>query len=173
MNKLPMERLRSLLRLDPDTGLLYWLVDCPNGAKLGHVAGSQDRNRYIRVEIDQVKLTAHRVVWALHTGCWPPDDMHIDHINGIKTDNRPENLRLADNSQNQSSAKSRPGKSGLRGVYWASAMGKWRAKIMKDKKTIHVGYFDDKQKAHDAYCEASKEIHGEFRNSSSWGPGNV
>lgn len=94
--------------------------------------------------------------------------MQIDHINGIKTDNRPENLRLANNSENQSSAKSRPGRSGLRGVYWVPKMAKWRSKIMKNKKTIHVGYFDDKQEAHEAYCEASKRIHGEFGNLSSW-----
>lgn len=168
MNKIPMERLQSLLRLDDDTGLLHWLVDRPNGARRGDIAGSQDRNRYIRLEVDQVRLAAHRVVWALHTESWPPDDMQIDHINGIKTDNRPENLRLANNSENQSSAKSRPGRSGLRGVYWVPKMAKWRSKIMKNKKTIHVGYFDDKQEAHEAYCEASKRIHGEFGNLSSW-----
>jgi hypothetical protein len=39
---------------------------------------------------------------------------------------------------------------------------------MKDKKTIHIGYFDDKHEAHKAYCAASNEIHGEFRNSVSW-----
>jgi len=167
MNKVPMARLLELLRLNADTGLLHWLVDRPNAAKSGHIAGSQDRNRYIRLEIDQIKLAAHRVAWALHTGSWPPDHMQIDHINGIKTDNRPENLRLADNSQNQSSSKSRPGKSGLRGVYWAPKMGRWRAKIMKDKKTIHIGYFDDKKQAHDAYCAAAMEIHGEFMNTQS------
>lgn len=168
MNKVPMACLRELVRLDIDTGILYWMVDRQNGAKQGNIAGWKNGTRYIRLEIDNVKLAAHRVVWALHTGDWPPDDMQIDYINGIKTDNRPENLRLANNSQNQSSAKSRPGRSGLRGVYWVPKMGRWRSKIMKDKKTIHIGYFDDKHEAHKAYCAASNEIHGEFRNSVSW-----
>ncbi len=167
MNKVPIERLRTLLRLDTDTGLLHWLVDRPNGAKHGDIAGSQDRNRYIRMEIDKVKLAAHRVVWALHTGSWPPDDMQIDHINGIKTDNRPENLRLANNSENQCNSKSRPGKSGLRGVDWSIQMGRWRAKIMKNKRTIHLGYFHDKHEAYSAYCLAASEIHGQFSNTES------
>lgn len=167
MNKIPIERLRSLLRLDPDTGLLHWLAERPNGAKPGDVAGWQDRNRYMRVEVDQVKLAAHRVAWALHTGYWPPDGMQIDHINGIKTDNRPVNLRLANNSENQCSAKSRPGRSGLRGVDWSIKMGRWRAKIMKGKRTIHLGYFHDKNEAHAAYCQAAAEIHGPFRNTES------
>lgn len=167
MNKVPMTRLRSLLRLDADTGLLHWLIDRPNGARAGDVAGSQDRNRYIRLEIDQVKLAAHRVVWALHTGSWPPDDMQIDHINGGKTDNRPFNLRLASNSQNQSSARSRPGASGLRGVNWVFTMGRWRAKIMKGKRTIHLGYFESREAAYSAYCAAAIELHGDFSNTQS------
>ncbi|MCU1140658.1 HNH endonuclease signature motif containing protein [Stenotrophomonas maltophilia] len=167
MNKVPLERLRSLLRLDVDTGLLHWLVERPNGAKPGDVAGWHDRNRYVRLEVDQVKLADHRVAWALHTGYWPPDGMQIDHINGIKTDNRPVNLRLANNSENQSSARSRPGRSGLRGVYWVPQMGRWRAKIMKGKRTIHVGYFHDKNEAHAAYCQAAAEIHGPFHNTES------
>lgn len=167
MNKVPMARLRELLRLDANTGLLHWLVGRPNGSKAGDVAGGQDRNRYVRLEIDQVKLAAHRVAWALHTGYWPPDGMQIDHINGIKTDNRPANLRLANNSENQCSAKSRPGRSGLRGVDWSIQMGRWRAKIMKGKRTIHPGYFHDKNEAHAAYCQAAAEIHGPFRNTES------
>lgn len=167
MNKVPIERLRSLLRLDSNTGLLHWIADRPNGAKSGDTAGYQDRNRYVRLEIDQVKLAAHRVVWALHTGNWPPDDMQIDHINSCKTDSRPFNLRLADNSQNQASARSRPGASGLRGVNWVATMGRWRAKIMKGKRTIHLGYFQDKHEAHAAYCQAAVDIHGPFRNTES------
>ena len=167
MNKIPIERLRQFVRLDPVTGLIHWIVDRRRGAAAGDVAGSLCGNRYIRVEVDGSRLAAHRVVWALHTGYWPPDDMQIDHINGIKTDNRPENLRLANNSENQSSAKSRPGRSGLRGVYWVPQMGRWRAKIMKGKRTIHVGYFYDKNEAHAAYCQAAAEIHGPFSNTES------
>lgn len=163
-----MDRLQSLLRLDIDTGMLHWIVGRRNGAKPGQVAGSQDRNRYIRLEIDQVKLAAHRVAWALHHGYWPPDDRQIDHINGDKTDNRPANLRLATNSQNQVNTPVRPGtRSGLKGVDWINRVGKWRAKIMVNKVNIHIGYFSDKHEAHAAYCAHAASLHGQYTHPES------
>ena len=40
----------------------------------------------------------HHAVWAVYKGCWPKQQ--IDHINGIKQDNRIENLREVSGSEN-------------------------------------------------------------------------
>lgn len=168
MNKISLARLNEMLSLEPEKGLLYWRSDRRNGSKAGDVAGSQDRGRYVRMEVDGVRLSAHRVVWALHTGEWPPDDIQIDHINGIKNDNRPVNLRLANNSQNQMNIPSfQKPKSGLKGVYFDRKTSKWRAMIMVSKKTKSLGYFTDKQDAHMAYCEAANKLHGIHANTST------
>lgn len=37
--------------------------------------------------------------------------------------------------------------SGIKNVYLTKSTGKWRATIFKDKKTTHLGYFDDKEDA--------------------------
>ncbi|MFX1724963.1 HNH endonuclease signature motif containing protein [Stenotrophomonas sp. AS1] len=171
MNRIDFERLTSLLRLDADTGQLHWKEHRQSGAAPGDVAGWLDVGRYIRVEVDGVRLSAHRVAWALHHGHWPPDDRQVDHINGYKTDNRPANLRLATNSQNQVNTPVRPGtRSGLKGVDWINRVGKWRAKIMVNKVNIHIGYFSDKHEAHAAYCAHAASLHGQYTHPESVKP---
>ncbi|CAL1778372.1 HNH endonuclease [Acinetobacter phage vB_AbaS_Silvergun] len=171
MNRIDIDRLTSLLRLDPVTGNLHWKVCRQSGSEVGDIAGWLDGGRYLRVEVDGVRLTAHRAVWALHYGDWPPDDKQIDHINGDKTDNRPCNLRLATNSQNQINTRVRPGtRSGLKGVDWINRVGKWRAKIMVNKKNIHIGYFADKNEAHEAYCSYAASLHGQYTHPESVTP---
>lgn len=65
-------------------------------------AGTLDKGTgYYRVCIKKQRKQAHRVVWELHYGI---TKKQIDHINGIKTDNRIENLREVDarlNKRNQ------------------------------------------------------------------------
>lgn len=56
--------------------------------------GSLDKDGYIILKIKGEQYKAHRIAWLLATGEYPKCE--IDHINRDKTDNRFENLRLAD-----------------------------------------------------------------------------
>jgi hypothetical protein len=67
--------------------------------KPGQIANSLDQYGYIRVKLDGNNYKAHRIIWALANNA-DPGNLHIDHINRIKNDNRPENLRLATAEQN-------------------------------------------------------------------------
>lgn len=83
----------------------------------------------------------HRLVWLMHHDEWPAE---IDHINGIRDDNRIENLRLvtrADNMRN--SRRRKDNTSGVMGVSWHSATGKWRAYIGGQDGPLHLGMFAD------------------------------
>lgn len=93
-----------------------------------------------------------------------PEGFQVDHIHGDTLDNRRSELRIATGSQNQWNTKMRSDNaSGFKGVSWHTATGRWQAKISAHKKRMHLGYFDTAQEAHEAYCVAAREYHGEFR----------
>jgi hypothetical protein len=87
----------------------------------------------------------------------------VDHINRDGRDNRRENLRLASHSQNSANSRTPiSSKSGYKGVSWHKASQKWGASIAHQGKSIWLGLFACPQKAHEAYCEAARELFGEF-----------
>jgi hypothetical protein len=96
--ELSVDRLNELLRLDAETGDLYWRADRGQKPVGGKSAGSLDSKGYRRVKIDYRAYRAHRVVFAIAHGRWPV--MQLDHINRNKLDNRPCNLREVSPSEN-------------------------------------------------------------------------
>jgi len=87
--------------------------------------------------------------------------LQVDHINGVKADNRRENLRVATNGQNRANSKLNSNNtSGLKGV--SRKNGRWVAVINVGGKKHHLGYFDKKEQAHEAYKKAAIEAFGEF-----------
>lgn len=94
---LSVERVRALLRYDPDTGHLYWSA---TGERAGNI---QDKG-YRTIEIDGGRYYAHRVVWFHTHGVWPEND--LDHINRERDDNRIANLRDVTRSENNRNRRS-------------------------------------------------------------------
>jgi hypothetical protein len=89
----------------------------------------------------------------------------IDHINGIRDDNRWINLRTATRQENcYNRGKQLNNKSGYKGVSWNNSRSKWVAQIVINGKKKHLGLFIAKEQAYYSYCEAAKKFHGEFAN---------
>lgn len=158
--KLPtIEYLHKRLRYEPETGKLFWR-DCDDmhnswrAKNAGKEAFTAVNNYGYRVGgIDGMGFRAHRVVWALHHGEWPSDQ--IDHMNGVKIDNRIVNLRdvsHAENMRNQSMRKNN--KSGVTGVFWHKAARKWEARILVNGCSKYLGLFDTIAEAANARADA-------------------
>lgn len=90
----------------------------------------------------------------------------IDHINGIKTDNRLSNLRRASAKQNSYNARKTTNETSSRykGVTFDKAKNKWRAQIMSHGKNNFLGHFKSEKAAARAYDEAAIAFFKEFAN---------
>lgn len=121
-----------------------------NSRNEGVLCGTSDKKGYLLVSFDGRRFKAHRIIWEMHNGPIP-EGMEIDHINHVKYDNRIENLRLASRSdQSRNMPKSISNKSGVVGVCFNKARGKWFSQIKVDGKTerLYYGYsFEEAVKA--------------------------
>ena len=161
-----VSRLKQEICYDAVTGDLSWARDGVR-KKAGGKTGSLSHG-YVCVHIDGVSFMAHRIAWALHYGEFPKKD--LDHINGIKSDNRILNLRLASEVENgYNIPKKTTNKSGFKGVYKCHQTGKWSAECVVNKRKHWLGRFDSAKDAGVAYEEFAKKNHGAFFFSGSYG----
>lgn len=157
MKKLTQARLQELLVYNPETGTFVWKVAITN-VQVGVIAGSLNYRGYCRIKVDGERYYAHRLAWFYTHGRWPAQC--LDHINGIRDDNRLVNLREAtdaENKQNQRKARSDNTSSGSLGV--SRCNDKWRARIKIDGKLRHLGLFASIEEAHAAYLAAKSALH--------------
>lgn len=111
----------------------------------------------------KVPLRMHRQIMGLIPG----DSRQVDHINGVKTDNRRINLRICSGTENiRNRGKQRNNTSGYKGVYLHPRRRNWMAKIRVDTKLIDLGAFDTPEEAYAVYCAAAVKYHGEFANTN-------
>jgi hypothetical protein len=153
--KLNQNRLKQMLKYDAETGQFTWLVKS-GPLSAGAIAGTP-HNGYLRIQVDGKCYRAHRLAFFYVNGSMPIDE--IDHINGIKNDNRWVNLRTTNhqtNMQNQSRAHSSNGCKTL-GVSMQGA--KYRARVRVNGKNKNLGMFNSPDAAHLAYVFAKREFH--------------
>ena len=111
---------------------------------------AKDKDGYLKATLYKDKkpihLRKHRVIAMTFLG---DSELMINHKNSIKSDNRVENLEYVSERENQSHRRKRDGY--LVGVCWARKEHKWRAYFQQDHKWEHLGFYDSKEEAKEAY----------------------
>lgn len=103
----------------------------------GKVAGCLSKSKgYIEIIINNKIYYAHRLAWLYVTGAFPKKE--IDHINGIRNDNRVDNLRAATHEDNQKNQKLRKDNStGYQGVIFNKKEEKYKVQINNKGERIY------------------------------------
>jgi hypothetical protein len=113
----------------------------------------KDWNGYVHIyhTNPNFNLAGHHFAWYIMNRT--VDYEQIDHINGVRDDNKIENLRVATNQTNSFNRRK------VVGYTWSKEKKKWLARIKLNDKTHHLGYFDNQFDARQAYLKAKKKLH--------------
>lgn len=169
MQVLDAETVRDLLDYFPETGKFFWRIrdrawfKSDRDWKAWNTLYSRketfcqpDTKGYLQGRLFAKNRTAHRVAWLHYHG--KPAAGEIDHLNGIRTDNRIANLRDVPRRLNaRNSCLFSHNTSGHHGVYWNKARSKWAAQIKIDGWPRHLGTFSTIEEAIAARAAADKE----------------
>ena len=129
---LDQQTLKAYLRYEPDTGKFFWVKKSSPWVNVGDEAGCLSVSGYARLGLLYREYRLNRLAVLYMTGEFPPDGMHVDHINRIKTDNRWKNLRVVTQQENNKNREYSGFGSihGVRtGIYLCKNTGKYRLRM--------------------------------------------
>lgn len=138
--------------LDEATGEIYWKNPRANRTKVGDRADNFVTNKgYRKLTIFRKSFYAHIVVWLM-LGNDLPDGCVIDHVDRVRSNNRPSNLRLTTSSGNsRNRGVSCKNTSGKKGVTYNKEKRAWVAQLEIEvdgrRKNIFIGSFKNKKHA--------------------------
>jgi hypothetical protein len=105
--------------------------------------------KYVSGRIDKKMWTMHRYIMIKNLNNDIDSKTPVDHINGIKTDNRRCNLRIATLSENARNIKKKEGcSSKYMGVSYHIHSKRWQTSIVINKKTIMAYYYNEHWAGH-------------------------
>jgi hypothetical protein len=139
-----MTNFNEYLQYNQETGNIIWLKDKGTKKLIGQIAGNLNNNGYIQIKFDGKLYKAHRLAWYLHHGVWPQNE--IDHINGIRNDNRINNLRDVTKNENLLNQKRHREKT-VKYYYYDKNKQIWQVEKRINGKLKHFGCFDSKELA--------------------------
>ena len=156
--------LREHFKLDPNSpSYVAWARDGKRRGKFragDPVVGESGRGYYAATPEGQLCLM-HRVVYELTHGHCP---QFIDHIDGNKRNNHPDNLRAATKAANQwNHSRRADNTTGVKGLSYSHSQGLWRGQVIKNGKAYRKSSKD--RAVVEAWLIATRaELHKEYAN---------
>ena len=139
----------EIIKYDSESGKCYWRErtkkyinkDCSRNSWNTRYANKEitttDGKGYLKANIFGRQYPLHRLVWLICNKEYPEI---IDHINGIRSDNRIVNLRSVTHQQNHlNNSRASNNTSGVTGVYFNKNKNLWCAQMKYNGKTYHLG----------------------------------
>lgn len=151
--------LEAVLSYDPESGIV---------TRKGAAIGGRNSSGYLTATVFGRGYLLHRLIWQLVHG--DVNGKQVDHINGIKTDNRLSNLRAASDQTNSWNKGLRKSKAvPFKGVILDRERGSYRAQIVHDGRKFNLGRYDTAEAAAAAYRRAAIRKFGFFANDGAFG----
>ncbi len=163
MNKITIDEVRTLFSYNPETGILTATNRTRRTDLNGKPVGCPHGNGYLDVRVRNKLYYVHQVCWAHYYGRWPE---LIDHVNGVKTDNRIANLRLATKKTNGlNRGADRDNTSGFKGVTFRTDTNNFMWQFVIDGKRYTKSGFNTAEDAYNhklLFIEALKHSASDF-----------
>ena len=152
--------LQRLFEYNEKTGVFVRKVKTAIATRVGEQSGYLNNQGYVRMRVNGKTYQAHALAWLYVFGELPN---LIDHIDGKRSNNAINNLRVANKSINGFNREKKSVSSSIfKGVLWNKKCRKWESKINANGKRKHLGFFSYEQEAAHAYNKAAIELHGEY-----------
>ena len=134
-------------------------ISKPFHGKTKRTFGTDNGDGYMRVRIGNKNYRLHRLVAQAFLSDFS-EPLDVDHIDGNRSNNGVENLRMATKSLNLHgfAKKSKGCSSEYKGVCFHKIWKRWQAKLVLNRKTRYLGYFDNEIEAAEAYDNYKREM---------------
>ena len=136
---------------DYKEGKLYRKVDRGGASQKGTEVGRTTNEGYIETKINGTHYRVHRLIYQMFKG-HISRNAQVDHINGIRDDNRIENLRLVTSRGNQWNRHTAKG-------YTIRPYNRYEVSIKAFDKKLYIGSYGSEEEATAAYKEAKEKYH--------------
>lgn len=118
------EELFSILDYDKSTGIFRWKITASRTVPIGSIAGSiHNKKGYRKVCYKGKMYYLHRLAMLYVYGEMPK---YVDHIDGVRDNNRIDNLRACTKSQNNFNSKVyKTNSTGYKNIYFNDSKNKF------------------------------------------------